>query len=445
MKIAYAQCTYYKDYPLTLEMVKRSHKYFDYIIIVVDQTINEEQVNELESISDNVIVKKTVFKDNIPEYRNQYLKVAKKLGVDWLVVSDPDEIFCDEFLKDVRKIVEEAEKRELNCLLINCREQFEAIEWLDDLDKLKESPGGYRESNYYKQLIFKIYPDLRYEGVGVVKTVHETWYSPTHPWKCAKLPKKYYYIHIKSPLKIWRNAARNVYLGGGGDNVGDLNPLWRPLLEISRKIGCDNWECFERFIESGNPLPPELVDWIKKALKSPPTDYGTENRETAKWIIWYHRELLKDPEIKELVKKKPSMTEESFVENYVRYWYFKILGRHPDRAGLEYYKEQIMTGKIRMEELPFFLLGSQEFREKAEEHLKIPIPLNIDVSITPNILELVLMRSGVWFEDIKPRLDIGKFILNQVKDPDSFIKWFYRNKEKISLKEFADKIKEESI
>jgi hypothetical protein len=428
--IAYCQATYVADFSDTLACVERVYKYVDYVIIVEDGSLNELQRQKLKAYP-NLILKTVEFKDNLPEYRNAYLEEAKKLKADWVIVSDPDELFCEELLKDLRQIIDWAEANGYNMLGVNCREAFVAVEWLDDLDKLKESPGGYRESDFWKNLIFKLYPDLRYEGVGKTKTVHETWYSCV-PWKAINLPKKYYYEHRKSALKIWRNAARNLFMGGGGDNVGDLNPYWVELRQICDKLGIKTWQEFESYLKKGN-VAPELMDWLIKALNAKPTDYGVETRETAKYYFALHPEDI-TPGVEYLLKNPPEMDEEAKVETYVRKVYFQVLGRHPDREGLETYKRQILEGVIAKEQLPEILKSSPEYQRKfplIKERVKIQVPVNIDVGLNDEYFIEALMKSDLWFTEIKPQLDIGKFILSHVKNREQFLAWFYKNKDKI--------------
>ena len=37
-------------------------------------------------------------------------------------------------------------------------------------------------------------------------------------------------------MKIYRNATRNFFIGGSGDNLGDLNPTYLELHEITKKV-----------------------------------------------------------------------------------------------------------------------------------------------------------------------------------------------------------------
>jgi len=360
--IIYCQCTYSDDYEDTLKCVERVSPHVDYTILIEDGSLTEEQKAKLEAYP-NVKVKTVQFKDNIPEYRNAYLEEAKKIDpYAWIMVSDPDELFCEELCREIRNITAEAERQGINMLGVNCLEAFECIEWLDDLDKLKESPAGYRQSCFYKNLIFKCSPNLRYVGVGATKTVHETWYAPDVPWRSANLDTRFYYTHRKSALKIWRNAARNVFIGGGGDNVGDLNPMWKPLREICASLGINSWREFEAYMKRGK-VDERLKKWLIEALQVPATNYGTETRETAKWYFALHPDEV-TPEIERRIKTSPPMPKETEIEAWVTKCYFDILGRHPDGEGKKFYTEQILKGNIPKEALPTILMQSEEYRQK---------------------------------------------------------------------------------
>jgi len=359
--IIYCQATYDQDYLLTQKCVERVSPHVDYTIIVEDGSLTDKQKEWLRQ--HGCIVKTVAFKDNLPEYRNAYLEEAKKIDpYAWVLVSDPDELFSESLVKDIRLIVSELEKNGYNMAGINCRECFENVEWLDSLDLLKETPGGYRESDFWKNLLFKLTPRLCYKGVGKSKTVHETWYSPDMPWFPVNLPKKYWYEHRKSALKIWRNAARNVFMGGGGDNLGDLIPQWRELRWICHDLGITSWRQYEEYLKKGN-INPKLKDFLIKCLTLPATKWGTEYREMAKWYFAMHKDEL-TPEILEKIKNPPPMPKQSEIETYVTKCYFQILGRHPDGEGLKFYTEQILKGRMNREHLPIVLFSSDEYKRK---------------------------------------------------------------------------------
>lgn len=216
-----------------------------------------------------------------------------------------------------------------------------------------------------------------------------------------------------TPYIILHNS-RNLFIGGGGDNCGDLNPYWVELRQICDELGIKTWKEFEEYLKKGN-VDPKLKAWLIKALQAPPTDYGTETRETAKYYFALHPNEI-TPEIDYLLKHPPKMTREIEIENYVRKCYFAVLGRHPDREGLEYYKKLILEGAIKQEDLPNILRSSKEYRQKfallnklqETESISLSVPVNVDISLTEDTLIKALMKSNLWWNKIKPLIDLGR-------------------------------------
>jgi len=310
-----------------------------------------------------IILVTTTFRDHLPDYRNHYLAEAKKLNITaWCAVSDPDELYCEELARDLKSLCEWAEQNNYNMLGVNCHEQFEYFEWLDELDRLEKAPESIRESNFYKTLIFKLSPNLMYHGIGVTKNVHETWYAPDVPWRRINLDRKYYYTHKKSPLQIWRNAARNLFMSGGGNNVGEANKAWVELRRICDRLGIFCWRDFEEYMKKGK-VDESLKKWLIDALQVPPTNYGIETRETAKWYFLLHPDEI-TPEIERRIKNPPKLTEEQEIEFYVVEQYIKILGRHADEEGKRHYTQAILSGQIKREDLPKILMSSPEYLKK---------------------------------------------------------------------------------
>lgn len=451
MGVVYGTISYDRDCERTYDRIKENAPYFDYCIVIVEKQrpCTNEQLKRLEALGDNVIVRQKPFNDNLPEFRNHYIEAAKEIKENegwkdlWIAVSDADESFCQELREDIKNVVADAEKKGASLLGINCIEHFESIEWMDELDWLKETPAGYKSSKFYKQLIFKICCDkFKYEGVGTAKNVHETWGCPDHPFTPMNLPRKYYYTHSKSGLDIWRNAARNLVIGGGGDNVADLNPMWTELRNIMEKLRIETWKEFENYITTTEMIPDKLRNWIKTALVFSASDYGTETRETAKWIVYHHRYLIKDGEIEHGIQNPPQPTELDEIENFVRKCYFDILGRHPDRGGLERYLERIRSGNLTKEDVINELKSSSEYLQKfgsEGEDVSLSDMVKIDINVRgldDNTLLRALMKSEIFQEKFKPALDLGNFILSNVKNKNDFINEFYKDMTYEELKEW---------
>jgi len=455
MRVSYCKIAYWRNWKRTLERVKEwlTDSSADYVIVVADQTVDENMIKEAEKLTisfnksfsfrDEIRelkerrregekpefhLMRVRFNENIPEFRNHYLEEARKLGVDWVAVSDSDEIFNEAFRRECKKIAEELEAKGYNVAEINCKEAFEDHEWLDDADKLAASIIEPRESWYFKQLFFKLRPGLCYVGSAGLRRVHETW-NLREGWVVARLPRdKYWYVHRKSSLEIWRNAARNMIFGGGGLDVGELNPFWKPLRELMRKYGFEDWAALEKAIIK-HRIPEEMVRFFEECLDAPNTDWGRETRQLAKFFFWHNREYLND-KILEKIKNPPEPTDEQKVVDWITKCYLKVLGRHPDPEGLEYWKRRIMVGQTPMHELPKYLMASEEYRRKieGEEVVRLNVPIDVNIKLNENVILQALSHSKLWFEKIKPRLDLAREIDRLVKERDKFYEEFYEMK-----------------
>lgn len=448
LTIAYCQATWKEDFEKTEDCLGRmmAHADIDHIILVYDQTMTAEQKKKIAAWTKNYKKGHAVFnkfKDNMPEMRNAYLKKAKELGVDWCIVSDPDELFSVEFAKTIRNEIERAHEAGYNMLPVHAKDQFENVDWLDELDLLKESPGGYRETDFWKPLlVFRLYPDVHYEGVGIEKNVHETLVT-ANSWRKKNLPRKMYYVHRKSAFRIWRNAARNMFIGGGGNNVGETNPLWKPLKVICAKHKVNSWPEFEEFIREGKGINnPEFENWLKKALQAPPTNWGTETRETAKWFYALHMDQVTD-EIQNLIDNPPEMTPEIRAKNIVRSAYFRVLGRPPDNDGLEHYTKAILEHGIGEDEVIESLMQSYEFAQMSNtqerEDVKVKVPVDVTVQVNEDTFIDALRSSDTYWRKIKPKIDLGGLFLRRLKrtNKEKFIRWYYENIDELEPQDIA--------
>jgi hypothetical protein len=432
--VIYAQVSFIDDFDDTLENVMAAEGHVDGIVVVEDGSFTRNMVVKLMSHGAHVVYHP--WNDNFPQYRNASLNAARELNGDWVLISDADEHFNAELFRDLKpKIIPFLEEKGVEIAGIRCNEQFSDVEWLDDLDKLKESPGGYRQVEFYKNLLFRLYLDRKpvsYQGVGI-GTLHEIWGVMDRPWKTSiYLPSPYAYTHRKSAIRIWRNSARNLVMAGGGDSVGDLNPMWVELRQIMKEyLHVDSWPNFESFIISKQGIHPKLLDWIKRALVFSATDYGTETRQTAKWICWHHRELLNDPEVKLGIANPPKPDPITEIEMYVRKMYFQVLNRHPDRKGLDLYRDLIASGKLKREDLQAVLMSSQEYKSKHPEEsepVEVAVPVKVDVGIRQSDYMRAFMRSRLWNEVWLPRLEVGRF-LEEMVDKEHFYREFYKARE----------------
>jgi CDP-glucose 4,6-dehydratase len=370
-KIIYCQATFQNDYEDTQRCVERVSPYVDATIIVEPGDLTEEQKQWLKD--KGCIVKTYEFKDNLPEMRNAYLEEAKKLDpYAWILVSDPDELISEKTCIDLRQIVVAAEAEGNNMIGINAHDIWIDADQMDEGIKQKEAP--YKESGFWKYLIFKIAPDFRYEGIGHAKNVHETWYAPSLYRSAVHLTKEYYYEHRKSLMKIYRNATRNLFIGGSGDNLGDLNPTFVELHQITKKLGIDTWQHFEETMKIGYTYP-ELFDFIVKHRSDSRYGWESEVREMFTWYFTMHPEENTENWKSEYTAPLPGSREE--IDNYVTSIYFEVLGRCPDELGKNHYINEILTGRMIKEQLPGIFISSDEYKTKFVSHLKDGVALCI--------------------------------------------------------------------
>jgi hypothetical protein len=80
--------------------------------------------------------------------------------------------------------------------------------------------------------------------------------------------------HVKKYGEIWLRGIRNFFAGGGGMNLGESNPLWRPFQELVRsRSNVTTSADFVRYLEGGK-VHQDILDWFIKYrfLGKPPFD-----------------------------------------------------------------------------------------------------------------------------------------------------------------------------
>jgi len=346
-----------------------------------------------------------VWQDDFPAMRNRYLEEARRIDPNaWVVVADPDEWFSESFVRDLPKLVEEAESNGVGLLLINSHD-------------ITTHPDGRREetvSNFFKNLCYKLSPEVHYRGVGSGR-VHETLIVPPGT-KQVSLPRKYYYEHHKTMLEIWERAFRNVWIAGGGNNVGERNPRWKPLRAITDKLGLKSWPEVREYLRRGN-VDKELLEWIRDCRKESGWDWQNEMFDALKYYKALHPEELPDvPPATELTLPPPTYGSPPEVMAWVERCYKEVLGRHADDRGKQVYTNLILTGKLRREDLPDVLRQSSEYREKfgippspqPTEQVGVAIPVNVQVGLSEDHFVRALMQSEVYWKEIKPKLDFAR-------------------------------------
>jgi len=338
--IVYYQITYGERINQTLECLRRVSPYVDRIIIVCDD-VTEDQVNEMKEYGAEVYV--TPWKDDFAWYKNECLRRCNT--GDWLVISDSDEFFCDEFCRDLKKIISDAERDGYTMLLINSH----------DHSHQEDGTVSIGISSYYKRVIIRKTPICRYIGTGVAKNLHEYLHVDG---KEKALDNKYYYEHHKEWHQVWERAARDVYMGGGGFSVGRNNPKWYPLREICKNVGIKDWVEMRDYMRKGN-IDQRIKDWMIENRRDG-FDYQHEMMEMFRWYFEY----LHPEENTGNWKPLPKDDERAIVTEFIEKEYLRVLGRHADPSGRDHWVNQIMSGKIQKHQIDGIFKNSLEYKRR---------------------------------------------------------------------------------
>ncbi|KPV62502.1 MAG: hypothetical protein AOA66_1319 [Candidatus Bathyarchaeota archaeon BA2] len=346
-KIVFCQGTYEERIEETKKCVERVKPgvFVDRAVIIVDETVTEESKQWL--VEHNCEVYTVLWTDDFPAMRNAYL--SKLNYGDYCCCSDPDELYCEELCRDLRFLIAEAEKNSYGLLLLNSHDV------LIKLDGTTETVV----SNFFKNLIFKYLPGVYYEGAGRTRNIHEILRLPPNT-KVWTLPRKYFYEHIKTELAVLERSFRNVFIGGGGINVGSANPHFFSLRKITHALGLNTWSQLREYLRRGNIAKP-LLDWIISIKDLHGFDWEDETQQCFNYYKTIHPEELESIEANPRPLTYGSQEE---VMAYVEKCYLEILGRHADDEGKKTYTEHILKGRIRREDLPSIFMRSEEYRRK---------------------------------------------------------------------------------
>jgi len=346
MMIIFCQGTYGERMWQTKECVKRIRPFVDRAVIICDETVSEEDLDWLKDKQCEVYV--YPWNDNFPEMRNHYLDKCQ--DGDWVIVSDPDEWFCKDFCNDLRSIVAEAQNDNITLLGINSRDVMH--ESNDD----RYSEENAVKSNFYKNLIFRFVHGTRYEGCGKSANVHEVLLlKGAH----RNLPDKYYYTHHKYPWEVWERAMRNVYIGGGGNNMGDGNPQWTRLKSITSKLGLHSWREVRDYMRKGN-IDDSLKQWLIDNRRDG-FDYEHEMMEGFRWYFEY----LHPEENTDGLEVLPSNNTRAKTMRVVEESYLRLLGRHASQMEKERYVDLISNGSLSVSDLAVVLTTTPEYIRKS--------------------------------------------------------------------------------
>jgi hypothetical protein len=270
----------------TCEAVRRIAPYVDRIVIVQNdfEDQDEEIVEEAAGNCPDVRVIQKPWIDHFSAYRNRYLSEVKD---GWVLVSDPDEWFSKEAGEQLHDMIKQSRfGSRYNVVAFNSVDTWYA----DDVDWAHPDPkkilASNRAGSWFKQLFFKYYPGLRYDGV-----VHEGLHWPdTIKVNIINASPECYYEHVKTNAEVRERGTRNFFTGGAGVNdLGKVFPEWAVLRKrLTLELGISTWYQFRDYLKAGN-IQPWLKQWIIDFRNWNKADWmGSEIRGV---FYWYFKRL----------------------------------------------------------------------------------------------------------------------------------------------------------
>jgi glycosyltransferase involved in cell wall biosynthesis len=201
-----------RNFPVILPHVDRA--------VVVDGFSKDGTFDYLKSLGSKVQIVQNKWEDSFAKQYNQYLKHIKG---GWVLLCDDDELPSDGLLRSLRELVKQSENGS----------KFSTVEFRANDISYQVGKWDQRVDNgpceYYRQIFFKWYPDMRYEI-----DLHQALIGLRGP--IARCTEHYY--HIKSTRDEYRNACRNWWVAGiwhGGASDGVRGPEWHALRDLALK------------------------------------------------------------------------------------------------------------------------------------------------------------------------------------------------------------------
>jgi len=243
--LIYCQCTFGEREKQTEFCFERVEPYVDRCIIIHDGTLSNKFIKWASN--KGIEMHEYPWTDNFSEYRNHYFELAE-IG-DWVLFSDPDEIFDWITCKELKNFIEQCESIGADSV------QFNAVDiMVKSLDKVNVSVDVNRATDWYKTLMIKKNKETRFIG-----TPHESLLGQR---KFIKTPRSACYYHIKTPLDVIERGTRNFHVNGGGPNLGTKNPHWVKYKKLLSELKIDvKWPEMRTILREGN-VPIELKEFI---------------------------------------------------------------------------------------------------------------------------------------------------------------------------------------
>jgi len=225
-------------------------------------------------------------------YLNLVGEVRQPNEDSWVIVNDTDEVFSPKLAKNIRAIISQAKTNKYDMIQVRCK----SVTINHKGDRVHENMD-----DFHKPLIFKYYPGMEYwadrSDVTNGKTaLHEALQvNGSFVWKPIPLIDKgvLYYEHVKLENIIWERGCRNFIVFGGGPNLGDKQPLWKPfralLDEVTGRTDYTSYDILEYF-KSGN-IDKRIKEWMVLHRNENGYDGSSEVRECfLTYFVLYHPE-----------------------------------------------------------------------------------------------------------------------------------------------------------
>lgn len=351
---------------------------------------------------------------SFPDARNEYIQ--KTQHGDWLIVSDSDEHFSDSFIDEIDTVLDQMNKRKKLYARINAHDLTYPFNYDRTIDPLPKE----LISEHMKLLIFKHLPHMHYTGIGETKAVHEMLMPPPPQEYIMDLPKHYWYVHIKQEQEIWERALRNVYIGGGGNNAGEHNKSWMPLLKICHSLKINSYFELDEYMKKGETdflLRKWIIDNRQKGM-----NFEDEMVDIFKYYFYYLHPEEKPNGIDVIEELAVGSLAE--LMKFVGEMYLEVLGRHASDDERFHYADLIQKDKIKRVDIEEILKDSSEYKNRHRVHYasnsdpkqneiteELPLaylPLKVDIQLTENLIDQILRHSKFYNEHFKYLAEIGK-------------------------------------
>lgn len=391
----------------------------DRVVVVCNNTGKEIWTDKLLSVlhAHGAETYPRTWTDNFIEARNDALEKCQT--EDWIIQSDSDEHFNSLFVADLDFILKTLDEKQVTEAKINAHDLTYPFGW-----KKGDTLPPELVSNHYKMLIFKKKSETYFQGVGAMKNVHEVLLPISQ--KLANLDPKYYYIHIKDEQEIWERAARNVVIGGGGNNVGGepnadnhqlfYNKEWLRLRELMILLNLPDWPAVNDYLKKGK-IDSRLKEWLIKNRQKG-MDYENEMVDMFRYYFYYLHptELPANCDVIDEIEPDSLADICAFIEQE----YLENLGRHAELEGKAHYARLLFENALTRDQFHEELMRSPEAvkfkqtqkaqtKQKVEEQFNVEIPMVVpQIPITADMIMQILQHSKFFNKYWLPHYEFGR-------------------------------------